>query len=81
LVLAMFRQPHYGYFEFSIDGKKIGKSLNLYHPDLSSREYALDAGELKAGEHKLTVKNLDKHFKSNGYCFGLDGFLLVPNKL
>gem|GEM_PF-3477822 len=47
---------------------------------MSSREYALDVGELKAGEHKLTIKNLDKHFKSNGYCFGLDGILLVLEK-
>ncbi|RKX47734.1 MAG: hypothetical protein DRP64_00210 [Verrucomicrobia bacterium] len=80
LVLAMFRQPHFGTFEFLIDGEKTGKTLNLHHPDLSAREYALDTGELKAGEHKLTVRNLDKHFKSIGYCFGLDGFLLVPKK-
>jgi len=76
----MFRQPHFGTFEFLIDGEKTGKTLNLHHPDLSAREYALDTGELKAGEHKLTVRNLDKHFKSIGYCFGLDGFLLVPKK-
>lgn len=80
LVLALLRQPHFGTFEFLIDGKKIGKNLNLHHPDLSSREYALNIGKLKSGEHKLTIKNLGKHFKSNGYSFGLDGFLLNENQ-
>ena len=80
LVIAMIRQPYFGKFEFLIDGKKTGRAIDLYHPDLSSREYALDTENLSVGTHTLTVRNLNKNPRSTGFGWGMDGFLLVPKK-
>jgi hypothetical protein len=56
----------------------LGRHLDLYHYELSSREFALPAKELQAGEHVLSFKSVWKNPKSTGRYFGLDAILLVP---
>lgn len=78
LVMLFLRQPHFGVFETQLDGEMLGRHLDLYHYDLSSREFALPAKELQAGEHVLSFKSVWKNPKSTGRYFGLDAILLVP---
>jgi len=80
LVMVLLRLPYYGVFETQLDGEVLGRHLDLYHPDMSTREFALPAKELKAGEHVLTLRNVFKNPKSNGRYLGLDAVLLVPVK-
>jgi hypothetical protein len=80
LVMVLYRESYYGTFEFFIDGQKLGRNMDLYHPAFSQREVALDATRLKAGEHTLTIQNIGKNAQSTRYDLGLDALLLVPQK-
>ncbi len=78
IVLSMIRQPYYGKFIFEVNGKRIGKVIDLFSADCSTREYALQNLKLDAGEHIVKVINVGKHFPATGYSFGLDGLLILP---
>lgn len=77
LVLAMVRNAFSGLYTFAIDGQGVGRPIDLYHPDLSQREYALDAVALEPGTHMLKATAIAKNHRSTGYLFGLDGFLVL----
>ncbi len=78
IVLSMIRQPYNGKFVFEVDGKRIGKPIDLYSADLSTREYALENLQLDAGKHVVKAINVGKHYRATGYSFGMDGLLMLP---
>jgi len=80
LVMHLAREMFYGDFAFYLDGQKLGRNLDLYHPTLSQREYALPATHLTAGEHKLEIQNVGKNPRGTNYHLGLDALLLNPVK-
>lgn len=74
------KAPDYGIVQLYLDGRKLGKPIDLYHPSvISTGPSILFASDLSAGDHKLTVEITganDKAIKS--YMFGLDYLRLDP---
>ncbi|MBI4556896.1 MAG: DUF2961 domain-containing protein [Candidatus Hydrogenedentes bacterium] len=67
----------YGTYQFELDGKPLEKPLDFYHPSVEVREHLFGTQTLAAGPHTLTIRNQGKNQQSQGYFFGLDGFLLT----
>ncbi|MBX7258167.1 MAG: DUF2961 domain-containing protein, partial [Candidatus Hydrogenedentes bacterium] len=76
LTILYTRSHDYGIFQYEIDGTPTGETVDQFNPSISNREKLLPEVSLKAGEHKLTVKNVGKNAASTGFYFGLDGWLI-----
>jgi hypothetical protein len=76
LVLALTRSWDYGIYRFALDGKDLGRPVDLYNPSAISREQALGPVTLDPGQHTLTITNVGKNPESKGYFFGLDAIYL-----
>jgi len=68
----------YGIAQLELDGKPLGRPIDLFNPSVVVNEHYLGPGMLQAGPHTLRVVNQGKAAVSKGYFFGLDGFLLTP---
>lgn len=80
IALQLTKAPDYGIVQFYLDGEKLGKPLDLYHPSVVATG-VLDFGqrELSAGEHKLTLEILGANEKAiKNYMAGLDYVKLEP---
>lgn len=76
ITLLYTRSHDYGIFQYEIDGAPIGEPVDQFNPSISNREKLLPEVSLKAGEHKLTVKNVGKNSASTGFYYGLDGWMI-----
>lgn len=72
----MTRSFDYGNYEVQIDGKPLGIPLDLYTPNVTTKEFAFRTGALSKGPHTLSFVSRGKNPESTGYFFGLDGYLL-----
>lgn len=69
----------YGIVQLSLDGKKLGEPIDLYHEGVILTEPAIALGthDLTAGEHKLLVEIVGANPKAvKAYMFGLDEVIL-----
>ena len=75
LMLLLTCSHDYGIFQVELDGKPVGKAVNLYSPTIKGEEVRLVIPPLKAGPHILRFANQGKDPGSGGYFFGLDGYM------
>ena len=76
------KAPDYGIIQLYLDGEKVGKLLDLYHPSvMPTGDLKMGSRHLTAGEHKLCVEILGANEKAiKSYMFGLDYVKLEPAK-
>ncbi len=80
LETVLTKARDYGVVQLSIDAKELGEPIDLYNsPDvITTGVLTFDAGQLKAGNHKLTVAIVGAHPDAiKAYMFGLDYVRLV----
>jgi hypothetical protein len=70
----------YGIVKLSLDGKPLGKPIDLYNPQVvPTKELSFGVHELAKGDHKLTVEVVGANEKAvKSHMFGLDYVLLKP---
>ncbi len=76
LTLLMTHSWDYGIYQALIDGKPAGVPMDLWSESVKTEEHIFAAGTLTAGPHVLKFENKGKNKESDGYYFGLDGFIL-----
>ncbi|MBC8571402.1 DUF2961 domain-containing protein [Zongyangia hominis] len=75
---AMSKAADFGIFQYAIDGKDIGSTVDLYDANLVNTGLVkLGSMDLKAGKHQLTITCKDKNEAAVGYLFGLDLVKLI----
>ncbi|MCK5861683.1 MAG: DUF2961 domain-containing protein, partial [Candidatus Hydrogenedentes bacterium] len=79
LLLLVTHSFDYGIFQIELDGKPLGKPVNLYNENIVSKEIRLQSPMLDAGNHVLRFVNVGKENASGGYFFGLDSFMFFKN--
>ena len=81
LGVGMTKAKDYGIVEFSLDGKKLSKSIDLYN-DGVTRSGTIPLGQaiaLSAGQHTLSIKIIGTHPEAlKSYMFALDYLILHP---
>ena len=77
LMLVATHSFDYGTFQVELDGKPLGKPINLYNASIISKEIRLQTPKLEAGKHTLRFVNVGKDGVSAGYFFGLDSFMFT----
>jgi len=80
VAVTLTKARDYAIVQLYVDGKKAGKPIDLYNPDvISTGPIALDTWELEAGEHCLEVEIVGANPEAiKAYMFGLDQILLKP---
>lgn len=79
LRLLLTAANDYGCFDFYLDGKRVGNTVDLYDPNVVvAPEIRVDNLKIAAGEHQLKVRCVGKDEKSSGLLFGID-YLQVIN--
>ncbi len=78
--LHMIKSWDYGIYRILLDGKEIGKPVDLYSADVVATTAKLGRLSLTAGEHSLRFECIGKNDASKGYFFGLDMIELLPAK-
>jgi hypothetical protein len=70
----------YGIVQLSVDGKKAGDPIDLYHDGvIPSGPISIGSHELEKGDHTLTVEIVGANEKAiKSYMFGLDEVILEP---
>lgn len=78
LAVSMTKAVDYGIVQFALDGKKIGKPIDLYNEGvIPTGPVALGTHTLDAGEHRLTVEIVGANPKAvKAYLFGMDRLAL-----
>lgn len=77
LLLLLTASWDYGVFDVQLDGKSLGKSVDLYKSTVQSIETAYMDVPIAAGAHILSFVNRGKNSDSKGYLLGFDGYLLT----
>ncbi len=72
LVLGVTVAKDYCCAQFSLNGKKIGKGLDFYYPEVEHRTAKISVPATQAGEGVLEVELIGKNPKSIGSMFGID---------
>jgi len=80
LKMQCTKAPDYGIFQLSLDGRKLGDNLDLFHPSVvPTGELDLGTCQLTAGPHSLEVEVTGANEKAvKSYMFGLDYVRLLP---
>ncbi len=70
----------YGIVQLSLDGKAVGKPIDLYYPEVStSGPISLGTHDLTAGDHRLTVEIVGANPRAMpSYMFGIDRIDVRP---
>ena len=73
LVAQFSRAVDYGIVQLSLDGKPLGKPIDLYVPNVVVKPMLLGKRKLAAGSHRLTVEIVGTNPRAvKAYMFGLD---------
>ncbi len=74
IATTLTKAPDYGIVQFYMDGKKVGKPIDLYAPKVIRTErIELGTIQLSKGEHKLEVEIVGANAKAiKNYMFGMD---------
>ena len=79
LKLGLTRAGDYGIFSIHLDGKPVGKPVNLYATRVTRMEHSLPVA-IQPGPHTLTFQCTGKDTRSTRYFFGLDQIDLLGIK-
>jgi len=74
LRIGYTKAPDYGIFQIFIDGKKVGKPVDLFDPRVVRADDIHLKLKLKPGAHTLRIQCTGKNGKSRGFYFGMDYF-------
>jgi hypothetical protein len=79
LLAQLTEAVDYGIVQLSLDGRKLGEPIDLYHNGvITTGELDFGIRELSAGEHKLTMEIIGANPKAvKSYMVGLDYVKLV----
>jgi hypothetical protein len=81
LSAAFTKAGDYGTIQLAIDGKPLGKAIDLYEPFPSvihTGDRPLGTVTLNAGSHTLSISLTGKNAKSTDYLVGMDWIKLTP---
>lgn len=82
VTVLLFYSRDYGIYEFQLDGKPLGKPVDMYSPSVTPRDKTFfPSVTLTAGPHTLSVVNKDKNKASKGFYCGVDGILLTKRSV
>jgi hypothetical protein len=71
--------PEFGRIQPSLDGERLGESVDLYAPRvIASGRVILTTRSLQAGRHTIRFEIVGKDPKSKGTDFGIDCFEIAP---
>lgn len=77
LLLLATQSWDFGIYQLELDGKPLGRPIDLYSAATSDKEYRFVVRDLPAGRHTLAFVNRGKNAASAGYLVGLDGLLIT----
>ncbi len=80
VIVKLTKAIDYGIVQLGIDGKEVGKPIDLFHRGVvPSGPISLGAHQLAKGKHTLNVKIVGANPEAvKGYMFGLDEIILEP---
>ena len=81
LSAAFTKAGDYGVVQLALDGKPLGKPIDLYEPShavIHSGDLPLGNATLDAGTHTLSIVLAGKNAKSTNYLVGMDWVKLTP---
>ncbi len=79
---AFTRAGDYGIVQLAVDGKPLGKPIDLYEPApavLHTGDVPLGSATLDAGLHSLSIVLTGKNARSTNYLVGMDWIKLTPS--
>ncbi|MCF7976207.1 MAG: DUF2961 domain-containing protein [Phycisphaerae bacterium] len=76
LLLAMTRSYDFGQYQAFLNGIKLGPVMDLYHPDIVSREYHLLDFWPEPGKYTLRLECVGKNPASTGLYLGIESVRL-----
>jgi hypothetical protein len=81
IVAGFTKAPDYGVVAIEVDGKAIGKPIDLYGPQVvHSGPIELGRATLAKGDHLMSLSITGKNARSKAFLVGLDWIKLVPVK-
>lgn len=78
---AFTKAGDYGIVQLAVDGKPLGKAIDLYEPApavIHTGDVPLGTATLDAGPHSLSVVLTGKNARSTNYLVGMDWIKLTP---
>jgi hypothetical protein len=78
---AFTRAGDYGTVQLALDGKPLGKAIDLYEPSpavIHTGDVPLGTATLDAGPHTLSITLTGKNARSTNYLVGMDWIKLTP---
>lgn len=79
LSVRMTTARDYGIHQFAVNGKDVGKPIDLYTLEVQPTELLeLGVVELKKGDNEMSLTVAGKNEKSSGYLAGIDYVVLTP---
>ncbi len=76
LLLVLTHSYDYGRYEASLNGVKLGGTMDLYSPDITTREHHLLDFWPEPGKYTLRLECVGKNPASTGYYLGLESVRL-----
>jgi len=76
LLLKVTRADDYGTYQAFLNGKKIGRPMDLYHDRVSDWEWHLLDFWPEPGEYTLRLECMGKNARSTGYYLGVESIRL-----
>ncbi len=76
LLLVMTRSYDYGRYQASLDGVKLGGTIDLYSPEIATREHHLLDFWPEPGKYTLRLECVGKNPASTGFYLGLESVRL-----
>ena len=73
LRLGLTKAPDYGNFDFYLDGRKVGETIDLFDPKVvRADDIDIENTAISKGMHQLRIKCVGKNEKSKSYLLGID---------
>ena len=68
---------NYGIFQLVVNGKEVGKPVDLFGTEVVAVELEVGVVELKKGDNELLLKNVGKNERGNGYAAGINYLVIT----
>ena len=76
VVARVVTSPGFGTVQFSLGGRPLGNSVDLYSPAMAPREVSLGRATFTSGANDVIIRVVGKNPESLGFNVGIDAFLL-----
>ena len=80
VVARMVTGPGSGTAQFSVEGKPLGRPIDLYSETMAAKEVLLGVAALRTGPNAITVAITGKNEHSKDFVVGIDAFMLKPSQ-